>query len=155
MNTYLTWFKAHERFLLFVLAAALVCYVWGSALNAWVDHDKRIATVSDTANKQAQDALALATKNTDARLNARIDSMMHQRVIDTQRQKQIDQAAQVTQVGARIAQLLKVKPEDVTASPANNTLTLARAAAHEDVASLEDLQGGECRCTHDLQQHEV
>ena len=122
-----------------MLAAALICYVWGSALNAWVDHDKRIATVSDTQNKQAQDALAQATKTTDA-LNARIDHLMQQRALDTQKQKRIDDAAQVTQVGARITELLKIKPEEVTASAQDNTLLLSSQAAHADVSALEDLK---------------
>lgn len=139
MNTYLTWFKAHERFLLFVLAAALVCFVWESALNAWMDHDKRIATVSDTANKQAENALDAQTRITNA-LNQKIDSLMRQRALDTQKQKRIDQAAQVSQVGARIAELLKVKPEQVTASPIDNTLLLSDTAAHADVSALEDLK---------------
>ncbi len=137
--TYLTWFKAHEKLLLFVLAAALVCYVWGSALKAWVNHDQRVATASDTASKQAQDALQKQTETTNA-LNARIDQMMQQRAVDTQKQKRIDAAAQVAQVGARITDLLKIKPEEIIASPVDNTLVLSNAAAHADVASLEDLK---------------
>lgn len=139
MNTYLTWFKAHERFLLFVLAGVLVFHIWGSALTAWVDHDKRTASVLDTQNKQAQEALATQIQSTQA-LNARIDSLMRQRALDTQKQKQIDDAAKASDLAARTALLLKIKPEDVSASPVDNTLVLNNDAAHANVNALEDLQ---------------
>lgn len=139
MNNYLTWFKAHERFLLFVLAAALVWYAWGSALSAWVDHDKRIAGASDTASKQAHDALEKQTETTNA-LNAKIDALMRQRALDTQKQKRIDDQAQSVVVAQRIAELLKVKPEEITVSPLDKTLTLSNQAAHVNVNALEDLK---------------
>jgi hypothetical protein len=138
LDTYLKWFKAHERFLIIVLAAVLVFHIWGSALQAWVDHDKRIATVADTQSQAAETALAQQVTVTNA-LNARIDGLMHQRALDTQKQIQIDNAAKASAVATRIADLLKVKPEEITATP-DNTLILSNDAAHTDVNALEDLQ---------------
>lgn len=137
--TYLTWFKAHERFLVIVLAAVLVIHLWGSALQAWVNHDKQKASLATEANRQAQSQLEVQTKSTLA-LNARIDDLMRQRAVDTQKQKRIDDAAKASEVASRIVDLLKVKPEEVTVSPADNTLVLSNQAAHEDVNALEDLQ---------------
>lgn len=137
--TYLDWFKTHERFLLIVLAGLLVLHIWGSGLSAWVKHDERLASQADAATKQVQDALRQQVQNTNA-LNARIDQLMAQRAIDTSKQKKIDDAAQATEVAARISALLRVKPEEVTASPADNTLKFDSQAAHANVDALEDLQ---------------
>ena len=142
---YLTFFKAHERFLIIVLAAGLLFHFYGAGLNAWINHDKRVSTIASQkvqadaqANKVLQDQLNQLTLQTQQQF-ASLQKSMQQRAADTAAQKKSDDSMSASDLTARLQKLLNVGPQDVTWSPITGDVTFTPPAAHADADALEDL----------------
>lgn len=146
LSSYVTFVKAHEKLLIVALGGFLAFHFYGSALNAWIDHDKRQATAAsqkvvadDTSNATlAAQVLAQAKKN-QADL-ADLDRKMAQLEASTAAQKKADDVMIPAALAERLQTLLKVGPQDVTASPVTGDLVFTPIAAHIDADALEDLQ---------------
>jgi hypothetical protein len=144
LTHYIAWIKAHEKLLIIVLGAWLAFHFYGTALNAWEKHDERLATIAQqkvevdaTANKQlSQDVADL--KQQLSIVTAQAQASQRQRQIDTNAQKQKNNNATPSEVATRIIQILRIQPQEVTASPVDGTLIFTPSAAHADVNALED-----------------
>src|SRR6266699_1067289 len=110
---YLTWIKTHEKLIIIVALVLFGLHVYDSARQAWVDHDKRLAD-------QAHEAAEI------------------QRGIDTQKQKQADDALAGQQLATRLQALLAVMPQDVAWSPTQGNLTFSLPAAHTVADVVDD-----------------
>lgn len=140
---YLTWVKTHEKLIIIGALVLLSLHVYDSARQAYVDHLKRqddvaaqTAQASSLQSAQTQEQLADLRKQVDA-TNAAVKASEAQRVIDTKKQKQADDALAGQQLAARLQVLLNVNPGDVTWSPTPGNLTFSLPAAH-DVADVID-----------------
>lgn len=141
LNTgYLAWFKAHERFLVIVLLVVLGWHFWGTGLQAWADHEKRLASSADAANVLVQLQLKDLKAQNEA-LNAKLDATMAARAVATEKQKQVDAKATPTDLAARIQALLQAGHVTVDTTPAAvpGTLVLDPDAGHKVAADEEDL----------------
>jgi hypothetical protein len=141
---YITWIKTHERILIIAALVLFGLHVWNTAQQAWVDHDKRLAEtareaaqISSLQSAQVQEQLADLKKQVDI-ANANLKAAEAQRAIDTQKQKQADDALAGAQLAARLQTLLSVTPQDVTWSPIQGNLTFSLPAAHDVADVVED-----------------
>lgn len=141
---YLTWFKAHEKLIIIAILVLFSLHVYDSARQAYVDHLKRqddvaaqTAKASSIQSTQTQEQLANLQKQVDT-TNAAIRSAEAQRVIDTQKQKQADDALAGQQLAARLQALLNVTSGDVTWSPIQGNLIFSLPAAHDVADAVDD-----------------
>lgn len=150
-SSYLAWFKAHERLIIIILAASLVYHIYGSAVNTWIDHDKRSLTAQTqiaqlaqqkTVEDQQQNQQLLQQlsdlKVQYASLSGQLKLAEAQREQQTTQQKQKNDQSDTAQIAVRIAQLLRVQPQELTYTDVDGSLTMSPAAAHSDVNALED-----------------
>jgi hypothetical protein len=140
---YLTWIKTHEKLLIVAALVLFSLHVYDSARQAYVDHLKRqddvaaqTAQASNLQNIQIQEQLTDLRKTVDAQI-ASLKAADTQRAIDTQKQKQTDDALGGQQLAARLQSLLNVNSGDVTWSPTPGTVIFSLPAAH-DVADVVD-----------------
>jgi hypothetical protein len=140
LANYIAWFKAHERLLFVLLACGLLWHFEGDLTNAWYNHEKNKATISDGNNVAMQKELTALELST-AQLNAKIDAAMKQRAIDTQKQKKTDDNLDATQLAARIQLLLGSGHVSVstTDSKVGDTLVFDDTASHRVADDEEDL----------------
>ncbi|VVB52887.1 Uncharacterised protein [uncultured archaeon] len=151
LTHYIAWIKAHEKLLIIVLAAFLTFHFYGKVLDLWDKHDQRQTEiqkqVADTAAKKVEvDATAnqqLLSQLADlkqqyALTQAQLQSVISQRTKDTNDQKKKNDASTSSEVATRIIQLLRLQPQDVTASPIDGTLVFTPSAGHADVNAIED-----------------
>lgn len=143
LDNYIKWIKAHEKLLILAALVLFGLHVYDASIKAWVDHDKRQADAaheqaqaSNLQNLQVQEQLTDLKKTVEAQI-ASLKAADAQRVIDTQKQKQADDALGGQQLAARLQSLLNVNPGDVTWSPTPGTVTFSLPAAH-DVADVVD-----------------
>lgn len=136
VGIYATWVKAHEKLLVIVIGALLAFHLYGSALSAWVEHDKRVATASNAQSTTLQDQLH-TLQTTVAEQNAKIDQAMKQRATVTVIQKQKDDALQPTELSKRIQAQLGVGTVSVS-SPLGDSLVFNLEAAHKVARDEED-----------------
>jgi hypothetical protein len=141
---YITWIKTHEKLIIIAALVLFGLHVYDSARQAWVDHDKRLADqareaaqISSLQSIQVQEQLADLKKQVDA-ANASLKASEIQRSIDTQKQKQADDALAGQQLAARLQALLAVMPQDVTWSPTQGNLTFSLLAAHTVADVVDD-----------------
>lgn len=141
---YLTWFKAHEKLIIIAILVLFSLHVYDSARQAYVDHLKRqddvaaqTAKESSIQSTQTQEQLANLQKQVDT-ANAAIKAAESQRVIDTKKQKQADDALAGQQLAARLQALLAVNPGDVTWSPIQGDLIFSLPAAHDVADAIDD-----------------
>jgi len=144
LTHYIAWIRAHERLLIIALGSWLAFHFYSAGLNAWIDHDKRLASIAQqkveidaNANKQLADELA-TLKQQFATVLAQTQASIRERGKQNDDQKKINNNSSSSEVAARIVQLLRVQPEDVTASVVDGTLVFTPSAAHIDVNALED-----------------
>ncbi len=141
---YLTWIKTHEKLIIIVALVLFGLHVYDSARQAWVDHDKRLADqaheaaqISSLQSAQVQEQLADLKKQIDT-ANASLKAAEIQRGIDTQKQKQADDALAGQQLATRLQALLAVMPQDVAWSPTQGNLTFSLPAAHTVADVVDD-----------------
>lgn len=146
LSSYITFLKAHEKLLIIAFAGFLALHFYGAGLNAWIDHDKREATtaaqkVADDAasNAKINAAVADAKKQNDATL-AQINREMAILEANTAKQKKADDIMIPADLAQRLQTVLKVGPQEVTASPVTGDLVFTPSAAHAVADDLEDLQ---------------
>jgi hypothetical protein len=157
LDGYIKFFKTHEK--AFIIAAVLLFawHLYGSGLNAWVDHEKRqdavaleVAKDSAAKNAEVQQQLSDLQKQIAA-TNAHLDSVMAQRAADNQKQKDADTKLAGEQLAARLRALLPVNVGDVTWSPVQGNLVFTENAGHV-VASVADDRNKLQADVQDLQQ---
>src|SRR2546423_10748431 len=109
---YLTWFKAHEKFLIIVLGAWLAFHFYGRGLEAWIEHDKRLATIAaqkvtvdETSNKALAGELELLKLQIQSQ-TAALQQEILQRSQQTQKQKEVDKHLGPSELSQRIVELL-------------------------------------------------
>ena len=142
---YLTFFKAHEKFLTIALIALLSFYAYSKGLTAWIDHDKRASTAAaqvvktdDQSNQVIQQQLVQLEAQVAAQA-VTINKQMQQRATDTAAQIKTDDVMSGQDLVKRFATLLNVNPGEVTWSPINGNVTFDATAAHDDINDLEQL----------------
>ena len=153
LEHYLTWFKAHERLVLFLAAGFFAVHFYGKGLDYLIKHDKvqaEIATQQATiaATKVTQDDVAnkllLAQLQTlqqqVAATNVRLDQAMRDRAAATVIQKQKNDNAAPAELAARIQAVLGVGTikVDTTDANVNQQLIFSNDAAHATADRLED-----------------
>jgi hypothetical protein len=154
-ESYLTWFKAHERLVLLIALGFFSVHLYHRYLDYQIKHDQ---TQAQIANTQAQAAATkVGTDDTANKLllaqlqtlqqqvaltNTRIDQQMRDRGTATIQQKQKDDQASSSELAARIAVLLGTGHIEVEPQAANvpDKLAYSLDAAHADADKLEDLQ---------------
>lgn len=145
-ETYEKWLKAHEKLIIFVLAGVLIFYLGGRGLNAWIDHDKRLADAAtqkvqadSAANKILADQVEVLKQRIEQQ-DILINEAMAKRAEVTVKQKKVDDALPPTELAQRIQKLLNVGPMEVTSSPVSGELVFSNNAAHVNADVLEDLE---------------
>lgn len=146
LTSYITFLKAHEKLLIITFAGFLALHFFGASLNAWIDHDKRQATVAaqkvanDEASNAKIDAEVVALKKQNDATWAQINKDMAILEADTAKQKKADDAMIPADLAQRLQTILKVGPQEVTTSPITGDLVFTPSAAHLVTDDLEDLQ---------------
>jgi hypothetical protein len=151
---YLTWFKAHERLVLFLVAGFFAIHFYGKGLDYLIKHDKAQTEIA------TQQAVVAATKvNQDdvtnklllvqlqtlqqqvAATNIRLDQSMRDRATATTTQKQKNDQSAPAELAARIQAVLGVGTIKVDTTDANvdAQLIFSNDAAHTNADRLEDL----------------
>jgi hypothetical protein len=154
LESYITWFKAHERLVLLLAAGFFAVHFYGKGLDFLIKHDQtkaQIATVQaqtaatkvttdDTVNKLLLVQLQTLQQQNQA-TNLRLDQIMRDRATATVNQKQIDDKSDSAALAARIRALLGVGTIQVESQGANlpDHLSYSADAAHADADNLEDL----------------
>lgn len=155
LESYITWFKAHERLVILLAAGFFAVHFYGKGLDYLIKHDQTQAqiaataaqaaagkvTVDDTANKLLLVQLQALQQQVEA-TNVRLDQAMRDRATATANQKHVDDQSNSAQLAARIHTLLGVGTIQVETQGANlpDRLTYSIDAAHADADNLEDLQ---------------
>ncbi len=146
LQSYLHWFKAHERILILAGCALLAYHFYNAGLTAWINHDKaqsdiaaQKVTADATASKMLLDELSQLRAQVQQQ-SIQLNAAMTQRAVQTQTQKTANDKLDTTQLALHIAQLLKVTPQQVTPSPVTGDVTFTAGAAHANVNALEDLK---------------
>lgn len=144
LEKYIQFFKAHEKPLIVVVICLVIWHLYGSGLNAWVDHQKRqddvaLITAKNSADKYAevQQQLSDLTKQVTA-TNAALDVARAQRAVDTQKQKEVDDKLAGEQLAARLRALLPVNAGDVTWSAIQGDLIFTENAGHAVADVVDD-----------------
>ncbi len=150
MQTYLTFFKAHERLILVLALIVFGAFCTLKAYDAFLKHDQTQAQIAhdkaviaaqqaDESQKTAENVL-LALGQLQTQINqqsARIDQQMAQRATQTVAQKKIDDSASATDLAARTQQLIGAGKVSVS-TPLGDGLTFDLQAAHANADLLED-----------------
>ena len=149
LNHYIAWIKSHERILIIGLAAWLVFHFYGSGINAWIEHDKRNAAISQykvqsdaTANQQLTQQVA-DLKQQLATLSAQAQVRQQERIVYVQQQKEKNNAAPPTELAQTTANLLKVDQKEITV--VDDKLLFSNAASHVNVNMLVDLNAAQAQ----------
>jgi hypothetical protein len=151
LESYITWFKAHERAVLLAGVLMFGGYGVNKAYDYLIKHDQVQAQI---ANQQAQAAATkVVTDDTTNKLllvqlqtlqqqvqlqSQRIDQAMQQRAAATQTQKRTDDQSAPAELAVRIQKILGVGTIKVDTQ--NSTIDYSLDAAHADADNLEDLQ---------------
>lgn len=149
LSNYVAWIKAHERVLIIVLGTWLAFHFYGSGLNAWIEHDKRNAAISQykvqtdaTANQQLTQQVA-DLKQQLATLSTQAQARQQERVVYVEQQKTKNNAAQPTELAQTTANLLKVDQSEITVL--DDKLLFSNAASHINVNALVDFQAAQAQ----------
>lgn len=137
--------KAHEKLLLSLGVGLFLLKLYGSGLNAWVNHDVRASNIEaqkvqvDVAsNKTLADQLASLQVQV-ANQSATLAKAISDRNTQVVQQQKNDASMTDIELAARWATLIKVTPQEVTTSSVPNTLQVSDNAAHATVDQLETL----------------
>jgi|SRR5665213_512949 len=142
-NSYMAWFKAHERLIFIAVGAYLLIHFYDRGLSAWQQHDQRVSTVAatqvttdTTTNKALADQLAQMKAAADTR-DAALDAEIKQAAINLQRQQAVDAQSTQQQILDRWKLLLPLKPGAVQQTGGGDVLT--PEAANQTVQALEKI----------------
>lgn len=140
VSIWASWVKAHEKLLIIVGGGFLLWHIYGKGVDAWMQHDQRLATAANAQSQVLQTQLAQAQQQ-NATLIAQINQAMKQRAAQTQQQKKADDNLDATQLAARVQLLLGVGKVTVepTSSPLSNELVFDETASHKVADDEEDL----------------
>lgn len=144
LSNYVTLVKTHEKLLIFVALVLFGLHLYGSGLQAWVNHEKRQDDVAlEAAKNSAEKYAATQQQLTDlqkqvAATNANVQAAMAQRAIDTQKQKEADDKLAGQELAARLQALLVVNPGDITWSPTQGDLVFTENAGHKVADVVDD-----------------
>jgi hypothetical protein len=144
LQLYYSWLKAHERIVLILGAGFLAFHFYSKGLNAWIDHDKRQATVAQQkvqADEQSNKVLAdqvSALRSQVALQAAQYERERQDLLTQTKKQQELDQKMAPSDLANRWAQLLKTDPQEVAVSKLPDHLDVSNEVAHETVRILED-----------------
>lgn len=143
LTSYLTWFKAHEKFFVIAVGAYLLLHFYDRGLSAWQQHDQRVSTATATqvqsdanSNKDLTDQLAQAKAQADASFNA-LDNDIKQATLNLQKQQAADAVSTQQQILDRWKLLLPLKPGAVQTNGGSDVLTAE--AANQTVQALEQV----------------
>ena len=119
LDAYLTWFKAHEKLLIFVIGALTLTHYVTRGLDSWDRHDALVAKeaatvvkVDDAATKVLQQQLSDLRVQVDSQ-NALLGRQIAQRVVVTQAQQKTDATLPPNDLAARWALLSKTDPNTI------------------------------------------
>lgn len=119
LDAYLTWFKAHEKLLLFVIGALTLTHYVTRGLDSWDRHEALVAKeaatvvkVDDAATKVLQQQLTDLRAQVDSQ-NALLGRQIAQRVVVTQAQQKTDATLPPNDLAARWALLSKTDPNTI------------------------------------------
>jgi hypothetical protein len=161
LDNWITFFKAHEKILIIILAGALALHFYGTALNAWVNHDKaaqtieeqKSATLAQQNSLLAQQGAQLLTAVTAS--NAALAKAASQRAEQTKAQQAADMTLPLPQVGQHWVSLINVAPADIQAQP-DGSMKVSDAASRATVSQLDagveaaaDLKGAQQTAAND------
>lgn len=137
LEKYIQFFKTHEKILIVAFIALVAWHIYGSGLNAWVDHEKRqddiaLETAKNSASKYAEVQQQLSD------LTKQVAASMAQRAVDTQKQKEADDKLAGEQLAARLRALLTVNAGDVTWSPVQGDLVFTENAGRAVADVVDD-----------------
>ena len=142
-NSYMAWFKAHERLIFIAVGAYLLIHFYDRGLSAWQQHDQHVANTAagkvesdTTTNKVLTDQLAQMKADADSHAAA-LDAEIKQAAINLQRQQAVDAQSTQQQILDRWKLLLPLKPGAVQSSGGNDILT--PEAANQTVQALEKI----------------
>jgi hypothetical protein len=156
LEHYITWFKAHERLVLFLAVGFFAVHLYSKHLDYRVKQDQVQAQIStqqaqiaaaktntdDANNKLLQAQLQVIQQQVTA-TNLRVDQAMRDRAAATVNQKRIDDQSNSAELAARIRILLggigTVQVEPATANIPDR-LVFDMDAAHTNADKLEDAQ---------------
>ncbi|HZS43383.1 MAG TPA: hypothetical protein VFA52_04330 [Candidatus Paceibacterota bacterium] len=152
---YYTWFKTHERLVLFLVIGFFVVHFYNRGLDYMISRDRTAAEAAkqnalEASNKFNQDdqknkvllAQLDVLRQQFITQQKQLDQIRQQRAEQTQKQKQINDQSAPTELAERIRQLLGVGTITVQTqeSPLPDTLVFSLDAAHADADMLEDMQ---------------
>jgi len=153
LSHYIAWLKSHEKILIVVLSAWLVWHVYGKGIDAWIEHDKRIATVAEekvktdqTANQQLSQQVADLKQQLQS-VAAQAQAKQAERVVIVQQQKQQNDKAAPSDLAIETTKLLNIDQTEVTTL--DDKLLFSNLAAHVNVNALVDLSAAQAEIADD------
>ena len=140
LDAYLTWFKAHEKLLIFVIGALTLTHYVTRGLDSWDRHDALVANAAAAVVK-VDDSETKALKQELADLRAQVDSQnillskqIVQRAAATKTQQKVDATLSPNDLAARWAALLKTDPNTI------HPISGAKAYQVDDTAAVLSVQ---------------
>jgi hypothetical protein len=145
LGNYITWFKSHERWILLSTVGFFGIHFYNKFADLSLKRDQTQAQIAGNKLETDQEAnIQLVSQMNDLKKvfseqTAQLQAQIVARDASTKKQISTDNSMTDPQLAARWAELIKVKPEEVTSSPVPNTLQVSDNAAHATVDALEDL----------------
>lgn len=145
LDSYLKWFKAHEKILIISIGAVLAFHFYSSAIAAWDRHDSRQAEIA-AAQVKADDAVTKDLKGQlvdlqaqVAQTNAELAKQIAQNNTNLKKQQDANNKATLAEVAARIQKLAALPPVDVNPLPIPGSLVVSDAGSRTIVNQLEEV----------------
>jgi hypothetical protein len=145
LEKWITFFKAHERLLILLACGLIGVHFYTKGFDYLTKRDQTQVQVAQQKLKadegsNTQLVQQLAQMRTDFAVQiAGLQTQIAQRNQVTETQKKQDASMSDVQLAVRWAELVRVKPEEVTVSNVPNNLQVSDNAAHATVDQLEDL----------------
>ena len=145
LEQYLTWFKAHEKFLIIAGLCFVAVHFFNRGYDYLLKHDETQAQIAhdkvvadDQRNQELQKQLAALQQRFDD-LVTQTNQQIAERTRQTAQQKQKNDASAPSDVALRTEQLLNLPIGSVSVD-SDKGVVFTTAAAHQNVNALEDLQ---------------
>jgi hypothetical protein len=144
IGVYAKWLKAHEKLILIATLAIVTWHFGEKIINAWDNHDKRIADIQqqkinadETANKALKEQLE-TLKAQVAIANAKADQAIATKHAETLKRQEVDANLPLPDLANRWSALLALSQGALTAT-SPDTVTVSNEAAHKTVNELEKI----------------
>lgn len=140
---WVTFFKAHEKLLLAVIAAFVLIHYADKAYDAYGNHLKAITSADNAhiaqieqsnAKTEAELALLKATVDANAKISDAKIAASKQKLVEVQK---VDAALPLPELSKHWEDMLKLSPGSI-APQSNGTVAVTTDAAHTTVARLEE-----------------